>query len=110
MILNNYEDSIVRMISETGLGRTEIEKIMLDFFESTYGILEDLDLALRKSDYNIIQKIAHKIKGASGNLRLDLISKIADELELVSKNRDIDACMKSTEKLSFHINQISICI
>lgn len=105
MILNNYEDSIVRMITETGLGRAEIEKIMLIFFESTYGILKDLDLALRKSDYKMIQKISHKIKGASGNLRLDWISKIVDELEISGKNRDMEACNKLTEKLYYHINQ-----
>lgn len=108
--LNNLEDSINLMISETGLMRTEIEKILLIFFDSIYNLVEELEASLRKNDYNIIQKIAHKIKGASGNLRLDWISKIADELELASKNRDFDACMKSTEKLSFHINQISACI
>lgn len=98
------------MISETGLLRTEVEKILLIFFESTHNLLEEINDSLNNKDYLAIKKIAHKIKGTSTNLRLEWISKIIGELETACEKKDLEACKKLTEELSIYINQYYACI
>lgn len=93
------------MILETGLMREEILKILLFFFETTNRLLAELDIALKKHDYQQIQNIAHKIKGSSGNLRLEFIYKIVKALEVASKNKDIEQCETLTEELNYHLNK-----
>lgn len=47
--------------------------------------IESLEKGMCSNDYEQIGKIAHQIKGASGNLRIDPIMQLAERLEIESK-------------------------
>lgn len=100
--MKEYENSILRMKTETGLNRLDIEKILTIFFEMYQEIMDNLDLAVRNCNYQNIKTVAHKLKGSSGNLRLLEIYNLAKKLEEASENKDIELCKEIYIKLDYY--------
>ncbi|MFA5362831.1 MAG: Hpt domain-containing protein [Candidatus Omnitrophota bacterium] len=90
---------------ERALRELKIPEKMLDellgiFIEQTVPALDILGAAINANDYEEIRKKAHFIKGAAGNLRMERIQGIAEEIESGAKeNQDIGIIKANTEKL-----------
>ncbi len=86
----NYAKKIFKR--ETGLDDEDIEELY-DEFELLYeGRIDKLKASLEISDIVGIKNLAHDIKGASSNLKIENINKLAKELEVESKNDNIEGC------------------
>ncbi len=65
-------------------------ELMQTFFESMQQNFAQLEQAVIENNYYDIQRVAHIIKGASGNLGVLSIAAIADDLERIGRNQNIN--------------------
>ena len=90
-VLGSYYDNSVNtymaMLEDTlGLDRDEIKSLLEDFvLDSTMEIMPMRD-AIASGDLGSLFGLAHKIKGAAANLRLDSVQKVAYDIEQNAKN------------------------
>jgi len=81
-------------------------RILTSFTDDVREDIQDLEEACRVKNYQHIRNIAHKLAGASGNLRLDVVYKLAQEMEeSASQNVDIDYLVK-VEMLKTYFEQL----
>jgi len=57
------------------------DEIVLGFYDETRSRLKLISEAIDSSNWSVIDKLAHSIKGSSANLRLISIQKIAESLQ-----------------------------
>jgi len=61
--------------------------------------LEQLKQALNNSNAMLVERQAHKIKGASANVAAQAMSDVASEIEIAGKDRELDKALALVEKL-----------
>nr|HID59563.1 Hpt domain-containing protein [Desulfobacterales bacterium] len=72
----------IRELAENlGLDIEEFAEIFEIYKETTLSELEELKAALKAGDAQKVHEIAHSIKGASGNLGLDELFRLAKEID-----------------------------
>ncbi|MFV9644981.1 MAG: Hpt domain-containing protein [Desulfobacterales bacterium] len=81
-------------------GDTEFLKELVDLFNADYpqklaGILR----AIEEKDFDVIDKTAHSLKGASGNLGLNRVYELAFEIERMGKAKNIEGIDKIYQEL-----------
>ncbi len=101
----------------TGLTRVAgnkklFRKLLLSFRESNVDTPEKIKEALEKGDMELAQRLAHTVKGVSGNFAADELYNAAGALEVAIKDEDtpeIDHLLAAfSEELSIIIQAISI--
>ena len=66
--------------------------ILTEFVKTSPKLLEKIKEAVDIIAYDEISKLAHQLKGSSGNLRINVIYELAIELENSAKNKEIRKC------------------
>ena len=74
-------------------------ELMQTFFESMQQNFAQLEQAVIENNYYDIQRVAHIIKGASGNLGVLSIAAIANDLEQIGRNQNINNAEELFEKI-----------
>ncbi|MDP2194003.1 MAG: response regulator, partial [Alphaproteobacteria bacterium] len=77
-------------------------KLLTLFLKSSNSNLLELKKAIDENDFNVIENIAHKIKGAAGNMRFSSIEELSGEIEVLArskKNADYKLLYLDFEKL-----------
>ena len=77
-------------MGKSGFNTEETEDIFSDFKNSYSEHLDNLQEAISSKDFQIVKKIAHQLKGSSGNLRIEPIMNLADELEACTNTEAFD--------------------
>jgi len=75
------------------------------FFDESQDEITSLQKATEINDFEEMANIAHSIKGASSNLQLDEITKVAREIEESAKNKKEYNYMQSAAQLNELINR-----
>ncbi len=86
-----------------------LHRLIAMFIEGSEERMLSLEKALRVSDYNEIQMIAHSIKGISGNLGALRLQEISSKLEVLMKNEAYDTVDKFVKVLEIE-NQALIAL
>ena len=88
---NEQELSMILDLIKGDLGiETEDAKDLLsDFGTELSNQIQDLITSIMKNDLDLSAEIAHSIKGAAGNLRINKIYDISKEIEVCAKEHDI---------------------
>lgn len=73
---------------EYGFDDDTVVDILKDFFNNAIKQVKDLEMAISSNDFFQIDQIAHSIKGAAGNLRIDSIYELAKTLEFIGKEEN----------------------
>jgi len=84
---------------KSGFDIEETEEIFLNFKNSYLEHLDNLVDAISANDFQSVKKIAHQLKGSSGNLRIEPIMNLADELEVSSTKEDFNNINLITQEL-----------
>jgi two-component system sensor histidine kinase/response regulator len=66
-----------------------------DFLDKT----DDIQKAIEKEQFGLIQELGHSLKGSSGNLSLGSLQEISYDLEISGREKSIDLARKSLERL-----------
>ena len=83
----NREEILKVLVSEFSLDKEDIEDLLNTFFKDFKEQQKLLKSYWEEKDYSQVSEIAHSIKGASANLRIDEISIPAGELNNLLKNK-----------------------
>lgn len=75
------EEYIEQFAAQTGLPMTDVKNLFMEHIHSLPGIIHSMEEALLKEDYLEVKRIAHQLKGASGNLRIYIVSEKAKQIE-----------------------------
>ena len=73
------------LLEELALSEDELRMLLELFLKKRDALLTELENAINKRDMPHIAKIAHNIKGSSGNFRLEEIQKVASQIEQMAK-------------------------
>ncbi len=102
----NFEYSIEEAANALGLKLSVFKTILKTFIISIDKDLELLRIKIEENNKEEIRQVAHKIKGASGNLKINNIYEITKEIELSAKeNLNLDYKSK-LENLKKFVKQI----
>ena len=66
--------------------RQEIyERILMNAFPPTRKDLDDLKNAIANDDFEVIQRVAHRLKGVFYNLRIEKLGMVAEQMNEIAK-------------------------
>lgn len=81
-------------------GDTEFLKELADLFNADYPQkLAGISRAIEEKDFKVLDKTAHSLKGASGNLGLTRVYELAFEIEKMGKAENIEGIDKIYQEL-----------
>ncbi len=87
------KNNIDKMISETGFSQEEANQMYKEFLEFLSQTIQELEKTVEEGDFEQLGKIAHKLKGASANLRFEKISQISAQIENQQTNQNREVCI-----------------
>ncbi|GAB6191328.1 response regulator [Desulfocastanea catecholica] len=90
----DYESFVTRLLGDRPLAM----HIFSAFLTNLTKQVEQLATALADLDFPAIQRIAHQLKGASGNVCADMLYQIVCELETAAKAEDLEKIQPLFEK------------
>lgn len=67
----------------------ELIGVLQHFCTETPEILGQCDQAILATDFNLLQKLFHSLKGSASNLRIDSLSRLSATLETRAVSRDL---------------------
>ena len=82
--------SISKLAEELMLEESQVERLMSIFMKKMEESLLELEVAIQKRDYKVINHLAHSIKGSSSNFRIEALVSLAYELEKAAHQEDAD--------------------
>ena len=74
---------------DLGIENEDAKDLLSDFGTELSNQIQDLVTSIMKNDLDLSAEIAHSIKGAAGNLRINKIYDISKEIEVCAKEHDI---------------------
>lgn len=80
-------------------------EILKVFLEKTDGLISEILVNIENNDFEAIKFNAHTIKGSSLNINCENIGNAALELELASKENNIEKCKEKYDKLKQLYNE-----
>ncbi len=76
------------LLKELALNEEELSLLLSVFLKKRDTILDALEKSIEEGDLGKVAKLAHNIKGSSGNFRIDDVQKEASIMEQAAKERD----------------------
>ncbi len=89
-----------------GLEKDEFMELVDLFVETGKPQLEQLKEAVEAKDETEIRRVAHSLKGASGNLGLMTISEMAKKIEDQCASRDYENMKNSVQRIEAQMQQL----
>lgn len=99
IIDRNIDRNIRNFVNSTKISIEEGRELFNHFIEYFPSIVENIEKALENEDFEKIAKVAHQLKGTSGNLRINSIYETSRLLEEFAVNRKIILCKKIIKAL-----------
>ena len=69
-----------------------------------------IEAALRRADFNLLQEIGHSLKGASANLSLPGLRRDATALEAAGREKNIDKARQALVSLVTEVRVLHDCV
>lgn len=85
--------------SEFGFDEETITELLDDFLKDTETQLSSLKEEVIQKDYIGVSEIAHSIKGASGNLRINTLYDLLKKLEFMGKNKELAEALNVMDEI-----------
>lgn len=108
--VSEFDNILNKVSDELMFEKQDILDLFIEYFEFLPQAINDLENAVAEDDAKVIASIAHKVKGASANLRVEEIAQISLELETAAKQekgKNIYAELVNKLKLSLeHLNSL----
>lgn len=100
----NYEEAITRFGGVESMYQRFLKKFLND---TTY---QELEEAWQKGDYEAIEKKAHTLKGVAGNLSLEKLFNLSNNLVQKIRNKQYEETTEIYEQLQECYKHIAIVI
>ncbi|WP_373071371.1 Hpt domain-containing protein [Sulfurimonas sp.] len=101
----NFNEILTATKESFDLEEDVVFKLYRSTIELSSKVVQDIELGVKNYDYKLIENAAHKLKGASGSIRLDYIYNLCIEIENDAKANKYRNCEKDLEEIkSFFIS------
>lgn len=97
-------DIIQEMVEEVGFSEEEAVQLFKEFLAFLPEMIANLEKSLEENDYNNIKNFAHKLKGASSNLRIEKLVHLSAHLEAESPKEDKKLCLNIINEIKNQLN------
>jgi len=105
----SYIVNLQLIADELDFDLEDVQMLFELFLKKTKSLIAELDEGIETEDFDKIFRVAHAIKGSAGNLMLDKIADVAEEIEAsAKKEKQIDYKKKFNELHSL-IKTIEVC-
>jgi len=94
-----YEDYIKSFCQHTGLSKKDAIEIYKDYFTQLPNSINMIRIAIENEDYESAEKLIHKLKGSTSNLRIMDIYELVLGLENNTKKHNNEGCTRIINKL-----------
>ena len=106
---DSYIGTIIEeLISEVGFTKSEAVQLFNEFLEFLPKSILEIETLLEENNFEALKNIAHKLKGASANLRIEKISQSSAQLEIACLNCDKAFCIDITEQIKTHLEYLNM--
>ncbi len=78
------------------------------FIKNRHKDVQSIGEALNQGDYEIIQNLAHNMKGSGGGYGFDAISDIGAHLEQAAKDRSAEEVQKWVSELATYLERVEV--
>jgi HPt (histidine-containing phosphotransfer) domain-containing protein len=95
-----------KALDELQLSEEEYDELLQEFLEVASQQIDELQSAVSSGNDNDVRELAHSLKGAAGNLRLDECAAIAGAIELGSMASPKDALQARLKALVAALDDI----
>lgn len=107
--LNPYRDNATKLIVESlGIEQVDAAELLQDFLLDLGKTIAQMDEEISNNNLANLAQLAHYIKGASGNLRINEMFELTAKLEQCAKNEmpeEIPALMNSVKSVYEELNR-----
>ncbi|HBF38177.1 MAG TPA: hypothetical protein DDW50_12755 [Firmicutes bacterium] len=113
-----FKEQIQEFAAQTGLGEEDVLELFKEFMDSLPEVIVKMGKAIQQEDYVELKKIAHQLKGSSGNLRMNNIADKAIQIEKYASDSKKEQCLELFKdlkknyrmnlKLIYHSNGLMI--
>lgn len=91
---NSEINSIIQeMVLEVGFAEDEAMQLFEQYLEFSSQTLIEIKTAIENDEFENLKRIAHKLKGASANVRIEKIAQLSGQLETESPKGDKEFCL-----------------
>ncbi len=100
------EKSFEKFTFDTKFSDGDAKELYNEFIRLLPVTIANFGLELKDENYNNLKVQAHKLKGSSGNLRIEFLEKIAENLQNYATDKDYNKCIETIRILSqlFELN------
>lgn len=109
--LKGYDDYIKNivneMMTELGFSQSDAIQLFIDFIEYLPNSISELEKGVSENNYDELKKLAHKLKGASANLRIETITQHSINLEEAAQNQDNNKCIEIISQIKNHLEYLN---
>jgi len=97
-------ENIDRFVDSTGIKKDDAEELFGDYISYLPDLLKGIKYSIDISDFEQMGKLAHQLKGSSGNLRITSIYELAIKLEEAIMKQEKEECERLFKELQelFH--------
>ena len=98
------QEGFKKFIKETQFAENDAKELYDEFIRLLPLSIVNIKLEFKKHDYDEIRTQAHKLKGSSGNLRLEFLEKMAADIEYAALIKEDDKIKKGISQLECVFN------
>lgn len=104
-----FDNIICKLKTELLFNQKEALELFIDYFEFLPNAIIELENASKDNNSELIRGIAHKIKGASANLRVEEVAQLSLELENAAKqNLGPESYFCLVSQMKSHLNNLNM--
>ncbi|HOP86726.1 MAG TPA: Hpt domain-containing protein [Syntrophorhabdaceae bacterium] len=86
----------------------DLKELIPGYINNRYLDIENIIIALEKSDYETIRILGHSMKGSGGGYGFDAITEIGGVIEAAAKEKNNDVIKGKVEELKDYLSKIEI--
>lgn len=86
------EECVIKLAADTGFTKSDARELIYEFTSSLPKSLKAINEALKDNNYEEVKRMAHQMKGTSGNLRIKVLPDLAMKLQKFSEEKDEENC------------------
>ncbi|MBI4970875.1 MAG: Hpt domain-containing protein [Candidatus Omnitrophica bacterium] len=101
MITNSEQKILVRV-------EGELKPLVPGYLEHRLNDIRLIRDALDRKNFEVIQQLAHILKGSGGGYGFDFISEIGDRMEVQAKSQDTNGVAQCVNELTHYLKRLEI--
>jgi len=87
---NSYAEAVSLLMKATGFDQQTCEELVNDFCEQAPNLITDIKKHIVENNFKEAGRLLHRLKGSSGNIRMNELSRLALEAEKASNLMDYE--------------------